>query len=92
MDTSRVLGVLGGTVAFIAGLAVAGWAISTLWTYQRYVSDAGSLTSRFALRSLAMGAIEVVLVYLAVRCFSSKPFGRTAEPASQLKAGPQLPL
>ena len=82
MGTNRIIPVLGGTVAFIAGLAVAGWAISTLWTYQRYVSDLGSFTSRFAWRSLAMGAVEVVvaagLIYLAVRCFSSKPLTRTA--------------
>jgi hypothetical protein len=80
VDTNRLLRVLVGTVASIAALAVAGWGISTLWTYQRYVSSLGPFTSQFAWRSLAMGAAEVVvaggLIYLAIRCFSTKASGR----------------
>ena len=87
METNRILHVLSGTLALIAALAVAGWAVSTLWTYQRYTSDLGSFTSRFAWRSLAMGVVEVVVavgfLLLAVRCFSSKPLARaTSELAS----------
>jgi hypothetical protein len=76
MDTKRLIRVLAGTAALVVAAAVAAWAIATLWTYQRYVTDLGSFASPFAWRSLAAGTLEVVLfsglVCVALRCFGSK--------------------
>jgi hypothetical protein len=83
--TFRLVRILAGVAALIAGLALAGWSIATLWTYQRYVTDLGSFTSRFAWESLAVGFLEACLaagsLFLAVRCFGSKPL-RIARPSS----------
>lgn len=77
MNTTRLFRVLAGTAAFLAGLAVAGWAIATFWTYERYVTGLGSFTTTYAWRSLASGLVEttiaVGLVWLSVRLFGAKP-------------------
>jgi hypothetical protein len=56
---------------------MAGWAIATLWTYERYVTGLGSLTSTYPWRSLASGLVEatiaVGLMWLTVRLFGAKP-------------------
>jgi hypothetical protein len=82
MRVNRIFRVVAGTAALVVGLAVAGWAISTLWTYWRFVTGLGSLTSRFAWRSLTFGVVEIViaaaLVCVAARCFGPKPLWNRA--------------
>ena len=77
MNTARLIRVLAGATAFLTGLAVAGWAIATLWTYKRYVTGLGSFTNSYAWRSLASGLVEaaiaVFLIWLSVCLFGSKP-------------------